>query len=220
MHSKKPLSLRGPMNTATPLNRDLHQNIICHKKLSPKAPEELKTPITKLNGFLKSFHFQGSLTEWGVPSGSIARLLPAIVAQALEKECLWITDTPVAQIYPNSWTGLGFNLNSLHFIHEEEPLASIRTVIHENTFPFLVIDCKQRLQTSDLHFLAQHCRQKKTTIFLFRHFYLSNRNGNPFSSQRINSSYSIGRKSFQLSVIKGSKKKRSLPLKFSEVLCG
>ncbi len=179
----------------------------------------MQTPVTKLNEFLKPFDFKSQFTEWGVPSGSIARLLPAMIAKALKQECLWISDMDQAQIYPNSWTGLGFNLNNLHFLHENEPLSSIRTVINENTFSFLIIDTKQRLQTSDLHFFSLTARKYGTSIFLFRPFYLSNKNGNPFCHQRLNSSYSIPRKRFQLSVIKGAPKK-SLHLNFSEVLCG
>ncbi len=179
----------------------------------------LQTPLTRLNEFLRPLNFSGHFTEWGTPSGSIARLLPAMVAKALNQEALWISDIEKAQLYPNSWTGLGFNLNNLHFLHEEEPLQSLRTVISENTFPFLIIDSKQRLQASDLHFLQRTCRKNGTTVFLFRPFYLSNKNGNPFSCQRINSSYSIHKQSFQISIIKGAPR-RSLHLSFSEVLCG
>lgn len=194
-------------------------NLVSLDELSQRRSEGLKTPLKKLNLFLASLSFQGRLTEWGVPSGSIARLLPAMVAKAMGQECLWISDQEKALLYPNSWTGLGFDLNNLHFLHEESPLQSLRTVVSENSFPFLIIDCRQRLKTSDLHFLSRHAREQGTSIFLFRPFYLSNKNGNPFSNQRLNSSYSISRKSFQLSIIKGCPR-RSLSLPFTEVLCG
>lgn len=187
----------------------------------PIAPTTVvRTPIASLNEFLAPLTWEGQLSEWGVPTGSIARLIPAMVAKALNMECLWITDQVQARLYPNSWSGLGFNLNNLHFIQDNEPLSSLRTVIHENAFPFIIVDCKHRLQSSDFHFLNHSCRQQGTTLFLFRSFYLSNKNGNPFSKQRINCSYSMAEQSFQLSMIKGVTSRRCLRLPLSEVLCG
>ncbi len=208
------------MNTIMTWDAKRLPNLVSYKSLEKPVISSLKTPVTRLNPFLQAFRWHGQLSEWGVPSGSIARLLPAMAAKALDLECLWVSDQETARLYPNSWTGLGFNLNNLHFLQDSEPLTSLRTVITENTFPFLIIDCKHPLQKSDLHFLAQTCRQQGTTIFLFRHFYLSNKNGNPFSQQRINSSYSITQKNFQLSVIKGRGSKKNLRLNLSEVLCG
>jgi hypothetical protein len=180
----------------------------------------VQTPVARLNAFLEPLTWQGQMTEWGVPQGSVARLLPTMVAKALGQEALWISDRAQARFYPNSWAGLGFNLNSLHFLQDDKPLTSLRTLLNENHFPLLMIDCQQRLQISDLHFFAQHCRQQGTHIFLFRPFYLSNRNGNPFSKQRFNSSYCITQKIFQLYKMKGAGAQRSLRLPFSEVLCG
>ncbi len=208
------------MNTASALYELNAHSLIGQASLQLTPQEPLNTPITRLNSFLAPLQWRGQISEWGVPAGSVARLLPAIVGKALNLECLWISDQSSAQIYPNTWTGLGFNLNNLHFLQDPNPLASLRTVVTENTFPFLIVDCKHRLQKSDLHFLAQHCRQQGSTLFLFRHFYLSNKNGNPFSQQRLNSSYNMARQSFQLSKIKGPGAKKHLHLKLSEVLCG
>ncbi len=186
---------------------------------SVTTPRPVVTPVPRLNRFVRQLQFRHQLTEWGTPSGSIAQVLPALVAQAMGEECLWVSDKEQNKIYPNSWSGLGFNLNSLYFLNESKPLQSIRTVLCENTFPFVIIDIRQRLNSADLHFLHTAVKQKKITIFLLRPFYLSNKNGNPFSKQRINSSYSISRKSFQLSVVKG-RAAQKINLSFQEVLCG
>lgn len=200
-------------------NPQFYSNLVSSHELLKTQARPLKTPLQRLNHFLKSFQFQGHLSEWGVPYGSISRLLPAMIAKALNKECLWISDKKQMTIYPNSWTGLGFDLNNIHFLSEQEPLSSLRTLIHENSFPFLIVDSQQFLQKSDFHFLAQATREYGLSIFLFRSFFLSNKNGNPFCRYRLNSSYCITGKRFELSVVKGPKKRR-LNLGFNEVLCG
>lgn len=187
-------------------------------ELSPQG-SSLKTPLPALNHFFQGMEFHG-LVEWGVPMGSISRLLPAMVARALKKECLWISDQDTAHVYPKSWSGLGFDLNNIYFLNEQSPLMSIRTLLQENTFSFLIIDSQQKLKTSDLHFLSQCCRKNDLCVFLFRSYFLSSKNGNPFCRYRINSSYSIDTKRFQLTLIKGAQRQKALSLSFSEVLCG
>lgn len=194
------------------------QQLQALENLRPKK-KSLQTPLSRLNEFLEPLNFCGQLCEWGTPHGSISRLLPAMVARALNKECLWVCDQDHSQLYPRSWAGLGFDLNNIYFVNEEKPLQSLRTLIQENSFSLIIVDSRQFLNKADMHFLAQSTREYGTSIFLFRSFFLSNKNGNPFCRYRINSTYSIPRKNFELSLIKGSSKKQ-LKLSFDEVLCG
>lgn len=189
------------------------------REFRPPPTENIRLPIPRLMDFLGPLNFKGQCTEWGVPFGSISRLIPAMVAKALGQECLWICDQSNKQIYPNSWSGLGFDLDNLHFLNEQQPLSSLRTLIHENHFPFLIVDSQQFFKKSDFHFLAQATRQYGITLFLFRPYFLSNKNGNPFCRYRINSSYCITGKNFRLSVLKGLPA-RHIRLAFDEVLCG
>lgn len=176
------------------------------------------TPIAKLNHYLATFHFGGGLCEWGTPMGSLSRLLPAVVAQSFALPCLWITDNPHF-FYPNAWLGLGFDLHQIHFIKEDKPLESVRTASREKIFKLMVIDIQQFVETSDLHFLARTAAKNGATYFLLRNFFLSNKNGNPYSRYRFNASFSFPKDAFTLSVVKG-RRHQSLQLAFSEVLCG
>lgn len=207
------------MSTMAAFDWSRHPQLLQKSESLISDQKSLETPLGPLNDFLKPLNFQGQLCEWGTPYGSISRLLPAMIAKALNKECLWVCDQDSAQIYPQSWTGLGFDLNNLHFLNEKNPLMSLRTLIQENSFSLIIVDSRQFFQKADLHFFSQAAREYDTSIFLFRYFFLSNKNGNPFSRYRINSTYSIPRKCFQLDTIKGPNKP-CLKLSFNEVLCG
>ena len=208
-----------PAEDSFPCKKEGAPFLISAHCLAETGQQKIQTPIKSLNPFLEKLNWAGAVVEWGVPQGSISRLLPAVLAKALNKDCLWVSDQEQPQVYPSSWAGIGFDLNNIHFLKENEPLASIRNVIHENTFKLLVIDTKQRLTPADFHFFSRSARQNQSCFFLFRHFFLSQKKGNPFCRYRFNSSYSIQRQAFSLSLLKGGKNRR-LNLSFKEVLCG
>ena len=157
----------------------------------------LKGPLQR---FFQHRHLKG-LSEWGVGTSSVSRILPAVLASYLPGPCLWIHDKP--QVNPRAWADLGYSLDQVLFLKEEKPLASLRTALRDQSVPTIIFDSRQFLHKSDLHALAHLSRSSDISLFLFRSFFLSNKSGNPFCAQRFNSFYRIQQQKLELSIVKG-----------------
>lgn len=175
-----------------------------------------QTPIKALNHFMAGLKLEGVLSEWGVAQGSLARLLPLVLLQSLEKSAVWLTDHH-SHFYPPAWRNLGFDLGQSYFLKSDEALESARTLLREGGFPVVILDLKAYLEKPDLHFFSRMAEKQGTTVFLLRSFYLSSKNGNPYARHRFNSFYSLKNNSFSLSTVKGNQCRR-LHLPFQEVL--
>ena len=100
----------------------------------------LETHISRLNDYLSFFNPAGQISEWGAPHGNFSRAIPAVIAQSLRKDCLWISNRTDLKFYPTSWFDLGFDLSKIHFMVYEKPFKIIRTAINEETYQLLIID--------------------------------------------------------------------------------
>ncbi len=190
------------------------------KELNAKELESPQTPLASLNAFLKAQSFKHQLSEWGTPHGSFSKLLPSLIAASLQKEVLWLSDQQDSLIYPQAWRELHFDLNQIYFLREKRVLRSLRTLIREESFSFIMIDSHHFFSKSDLHFLSQSARSQRMTLFLFRPYFLSAKKGNPFCRLRLNSSYELSSQKFHLSFIKGGERKRHFKASFGEVFSG
>jgi len=148
------------------------------KKNLNSLEESPQTPLSSLNDFLKAHNFKHQLSEWGTPHGSFSKLLPSLIAASLQKEVLWLSDQEEALIYPQAWRELQFDLNQIYFLREKRLLRSLRTLIREESFSFIMIDSHHFFSKSDLHFLSQSARLQRMTLFLFRPYFLSAKKGN------------------------------------------
>ena len=64
------------------------------------------------------------------------------------------------------------------------------------------IDAPRKFSRGDMAFVSQQARKQGQIIFLIRHFFLSEKRGNPYASLRINT-WQSGKRSFSLQVVKG-----------------
>lgn len=177
--------------------------MLCEAFSSP-----IQTGIHRLDDFLRPIRSEkGGLFEWGCPHGTFGRVIPSLVAKSLGESFLWAYDDVGIEVYPNSLVDMGFDLSKFSFIKEENPIKKLKPLFNKKVHDVVVLDSKEFLNPSDLRFISNKGRQEGIFFFLLRPFYLSNKNGNPFCKYRINSSFNLKKKSFQLSFIKGSNKK-------------
>jgi hypothetical protein len=81
----------------------------------------------------------------------------------------------------------------------------------EDTFKRIIIDAPRKFSSGDMAFVSQQARKQGQIVFLIRHFFLSEKRGNPYASLRINT-WQSNQRSFSLQVIKGPCNQRiSLP---------
>lgn len=179
--------------------------------------ESSEDPLEKspARDFFQCFDWSQGVMEWGAPHGQMARWMPAWVISRLGKDCLWVMDRKDLRMYPSAWRDLGVNLEKVHFLYEEKPLRSFKSLIHDHPFSFLVLDTGDFLKSGDLNFITQLTRQSHKPCFLMRHFYLSHRNGNPFARYRFNSFYDFQRHHLRLISLKGKFQSRpfQIPLR-------
>ena len=172
-----------------------------------------------LTHFFKGIKLSEGLSEWGAPPGQMGRLIPCHVVKAFDSKCLWISSYENSQIYPPYWHHLGLDMEKVYFLYEENPMKDLRFALREAKFKVIVIDCDKPVSASDMNFLAKLCSSNNLSILLLRKYFLSSRNGNPFSRVRLNCSYSIRTNSLSLNLIKGHSVKR-LTLGLEEALNG
>ncbi len=172
----------------------------------------------KLLEFFKQNPVHGSLSEWGAPLGQLGRLIPALLIKQLASPCLWIRDNRNYEVYPSFWRDLGLDLKQVFFLYDDDPLKNLRQAFKSSEFKILVLDIERFITPANMNFLAKYSREEKVTCLLIRKYFLSPKNGNPFSKHRFNCSYSLRRNQIQISTVKGHQQ----PLSFNmqEVLHG
>jgi hypothetical protein len=124
---------------------------------------------------------------------------------------VWIYHHHGLGVFASSWISHGVDLQRLFFICSENPVRELRPLFMEDTFKRIIIDAPRRFSSGDMAFVSQQARKQGQIVFLIRHFFLSEKRGNPYASLRINT-WQSGQKSFSLQMIKGSSRGRiSLP---------
>ena len=153
----------------------------------------------------------GDLIEWGIPPGLNGRLIPLQLLKHDIPPSVWIYHHHGLGVFASSWLGHGVDLQRLFFICSEHPVRELRPLFLEDTFRRIIIDSPRRFSGGDMAFVSQQARSHGQIIFLIRHYFLSEKQGNPHASLRINT-WQSGKRAFSLQVIKGAARGRvSLP---------
>jgi hypothetical protein len=144
----------------------------------------------------------GDLIEWGIPPGLNGRLIPLQFLKQAIPVSIWIYHHHGLAIFASSWISHGVDLRRLFFICSAQPVKELRPLFMEDTFKRIIIDAPKKFSTGDLAFVSQQARKNQQVIFLIRHYFLSQKRGNPYASLRINS-WQNKADGFSLQVIKG-----------------
>ena len=145
----------------------------------------------------------GDLVEWGIPPGMNGRLIPLQLLKHQIPLSLWIYHHHGLGVFASSWISHGVDLQRLFFICCDSPVRELRPIFMEDTFKRIIIDAPRRFSAGDMAFVSQQARKQGQIIFLIRHYFLNQKNGNPHASLRINT-WQSGKRSFSLQLIKGS----------------
>ncbi|MEM7562358.1 MAG: hypothetical protein AAF353_04810 [Pseudomonadota bacterium] len=146
----------------------------------------------------------GDLIEWGIPPGFNGRLIPLQLLKQQSALSVWIYHHHGLGVFASSWISHGVDLQRLFFICSENPVKELRPLFLEDTFKRIIIDAPRNFSEGDMAFVSQQARQQGQIVFLIRHYFLSQKRGNPHASLRINT-WQSGRRAFSLQVIKGNK---------------
>jgi hypothetical protein len=198
---------------------DLRNELLNTGLLIKGGTDDLEFSNARLSRFFRGLNLQGGLSEWGAPAGQMGRLIPCLVVKAFAAKCLWVSSYENSKIYPPYWHHLGINMSKVYFLYDESPLKDLRFALREAKFKVIVIDIDKYVSPSDMNFLAKIAQKNGFSILLLRKYFLSSKNGNPFSRIRLNCSYSIRSNSIALNLIKGPKVKR-VTIGLEEVLDG
>jgi len=153
----------------------------------------------------------GDLIEWGIPPGMNGRLIPLQFLKQQIPLSVWIYHHHGLGVFASSWISHGVDLQRLFFICSASPVKELRPIFLEDTFKRIIIDAPQKFSTGDMAFVSQQARKQGQIVFLIRHYFLTERRGNPHASLRINT-WQSGKRSFSLQFIKGPNSGRiSLP---------
>lgn len=153
----------------------------------------------------------GDLVEWGIPPGLNGRLIPLQLLKHDIPPSVWIYHHHGLGVFASSWISHGIDLQRLFFICSDNPVRELRPLFLEDTFKRIIIDAPRKFSSGDMAFVSQQARKHGQIVFLIRHFFLSEKRGNPYASLRINT-WQSGQHSFSLNTIKGSSSGRiSLP---------
>ena len=144
----------------------------------------------------------GDLVEWGIPPGMNGRLIPLQLLKQQIPLSLWIYHHHGLGVFASSWISHGVDLQRLFFICSDSPVRELRPIFMEDTFKRIIIDAPRRFSAGDMAFVSQQARKQGQIIFLIRHYFLSQKTGNPHASLRINT-WQSGKRSFSLQLIKG-----------------
>ena len=144
----------------------------------------------------------GDLIEWGIPPGLNGRLIPLQFLKQAIPVSIWIYHHHGLGIFASSWISHGVDLRRLFFICSAQPVKELRPLFMEDTFKRIIIDAPKKFSTGDLAFVSQQARKNQQVVFLIRHYFLSQKRGNPYASLRINS-WQNADNGFSLQVIKG-----------------
>lgn len=153
----------------------------------------------------------GDLIEWGIPPGLNGRLIPLQLLKQQIPPSVWIYHHHGLGVFASSWISHGIDLQRLFFICSANPVRELRPLFLEDTFKRIIIDAPQKFSDGDMAFVSQQARKLGQVVFLIRHFFLSEKRGNPYASLRINT-WQSGRAAFSLQLVKGASRDRiSLP---------
>lgn len=153
----------------------------------------------------------GDLIEWGIPPGLNGRLIPLQLLKQDIPLSVWIYHHHGLGVFASSWISHGVDLQRLFFICSAHPVRELRPIFLEDTFKRIIIDAPHKFSTGDMAFVSQQARKQGQIIFLIRHYFLTEKRGNPHASLRINT-WQSGNRSFSLQLIKGPSTGRiSLP---------
>jgi len=153
----------------------------------------------------------GDVIEWGIPPGFNGRLIPLQLLKQDIPLSVWIYHHRGLGVFASSWISHGVDLQRLFFICSENPVRELRPLFLEDTFKHIIIDAPRKFSAGDMAFVSQQARKQGQIVFLIRHFFLTQKRGNPHARLRINT-WQNGKGSFSLQVIKGPKTgKLSIP---------
>jgi len=186
--------------TETSLQQQL-QSARSLKQQLQNQPQELHSGIEALDECFKQIK-PGDVVEWGIPPGMNGRLIPLQLLKHQIPLSLWIYHHHGLGVFASSWISHGVDMQRLFFICSENPVKELRPIFLEDTFRRIIIDSPRRLSDGDMAFVSQQARKHGQIVFLIRHYFLSQKNGNPHSSLRINT-WQSGKRAFSLQLIKG-----------------
>ena len=153
----------------------------------------------------------GDLIEWGIPPGLNGRLMPLQFLKRDIPASVWIYHHHGLGIFASSWISHGVDLRRLFFICSSNPVKELRPLFLEDTFKRIIIDSPKKFSTGDLAFVARQARKQRQIVFLIRHYFLSQKQGNAHASLRINT-WQERQSRFSVQVIKGQRNgKISIP---------
>lgn len=189
-----------PLQFADPA---LQQQLISARKLkvSDRPRAELSSGITALDDLLSGIK-PGDLVEWGIPPGLNGRLLPLQFLKRQIPTSVWIYHHHGLGIFASSWISHGVDMRRLFFICSANPVKELRPLFLEDTFKRIIIDSPKKFNTGDMAFVAGQARKQGQIVFLIRHYFLSQKQGNAHASLRLNTWQSDNGK-FSIRVIKG-----------------
>ncbi len=164
-------------------------------------PQELYSGIEALDDCFKQVR-PGDLVEWGIPPGLNGRLIPLQLLKHQIPLSVWIYHHHGLGVFASGWISHGVDMQRLFFICSENPVSELRPIFLEDTFRRIIIDAPRRFSDGDMAFVSKQARQQGQIVFLIRHYFLSQKNGNPHASLRINT-WQSGKRSFSLQLIKG-----------------
>jgi len=189
-----------PLQFADPA---LQQQLVSARKLkvANRSGAELCSGITALDDLLSGIK-PGDLVEWGIPPGLNGRLLPLQFLKRQIPTSVWIYHHHGLGIFASSWISHGVDMRRLFFICSANPVKELRPLFLEDTFKRIIIDSPKKLNTGDLAFVAGQARKQGQIIFLIRHYFLSQKQGNAHASLRLNT-WQDDNGEFSIRVIKG-----------------
>lgn len=182
----------------------LSDHLISARSLNPRPNQQdqlLRCGISALDHCFAAVK-PGDLIEWGIPPGLNGRLIPLQFLKQAIPVSIWIYHHHGLGIFASSWISHGVDLRRLFFICSAQPVKELRPLFMEDTFKRIIIDSPKKFSTGDLAFVSQQARKHQQVIFLIRHYFLSQKRGNPYASLRINS-WQNTTSGFSLQVIKG-----------------
>ena len=182
----------------------LSGHLVSARSLTPRPNQQdqlLRSGIAVLDDCFAAVK-PGDLVEWGIPPGLNGRLIPLQFLKQKIPVSIWIYHHHGLGVFASSWISHGVDLRRLFFICSAQPVKELRPLFMEDTFKRIIIDSPKKFSMGDLAFVSQQARKHQQVIFLIRHYFLSQKRGNPYASLRINS-WQKADSGFSLQVIKG-----------------
>jgi hypothetical protein len=148
------------------------------------------------------------MIEWGAPLGSYGRLIPLLFLTGKVPPIVWVYSHEDLKIYPPAWAAWGIDLKNIFFVYAKDPVRELRPLLADSLFKTVVIDSPKKFHMRDMSFLHQKMRENGQMVFLIRHYFLSQKQGNVFAHGRFNVQYETNRGGFHVSQVKGQKQER------------